>query len=431
MKTVCKKLFCLMLVAMLLVSAVPAAFAAPWDGMPSIPGIPGIPGIPSIPGNPDLTPDEEEEETAKTTQFWIEIRIEDENITDSKAIEDFPADKVEDEAYIKAQAKKVFASYFEGREIVGFEQENTIGAAVYLKAKADNDNNRPGQNDNNGRPGQNDNNDRPGQNDNNRPGQNDNNRPGQDNNNRPGEDDKHDKNDRPGNGPNKPGFKWETVELTVVYNFSDNYRHLGKTSETFKVWKGSDILDALEDAEDDGYYDVPTRDGYTLAGYSFDKECKHDVNRDDEINGNLTIYCEWEKSKVTLRVYTNSDTKYPDRTFSLDSYARDGKITRTEVEDLLDTKYSAKSGYTLAYYGLFTEKTWDHGDYDKDDAVSSISVNKKGETVIYVMVKNVKKSTADSTNPKTGDNIMIAVTTMTLAAVAVVSMVELKKRKMI
>ena len=434
MKTVCKKLLCLMLVAMMLVSAIPAAFAA-------------------------------------ETVLWLEVHAEDGTHFSG---ENVPV--TVGETYTAAQcfefAKEKWpevAEYVldEKTEDITIAAEGTNGIDIYVKAKPasvpstpltpatpNNDgnnqgnNNRPGQNDNNNRPGQNDNNNRPGQNDNNnRPGQNDNNRPGQnDNNNRPGQNDNNnrpgqdnnkpnnnpfDKNEFPGNGHGKPGFNRETVELTVVYNFPDNYRHMGKTSETFKVWKGSDILDALEAAEEMGYYDEPTRDGYTLAGYSFDEKCEHDVNRDDEINGKLTIYCEWEKSKVTLRVYTNGDTKYPDRTFSLDSYARDGKITRTEVEDLLDSKYSAKSGYTLAYYGLFTADTWDKGDYDVDDAASSVSVHKKGETVIYVMVKNVKQSTADSSNPKTGDNIMIAVTTMALAAVALVSMVELKKRKMI
>ena len=252
-------------------------------------------------------------------------------------------------------------------------------------------------------------------------------KPGQ--NNKPGYN--YDKNHFPGNGHGKPNFKWETVELTVVYNFPDNFRFMGRTSETFTVWKGSDILDALAAAESMDYYEEPTRDGYTLAGYSFDKECNNDVNRDDAINENLTIYCEWERSYVTLRVYTNGDTRYPDRTFDLSAYAKDGKITQAEVENLLDSKYSAKSGYTLAYYGLFTDKTWDNGDYDNDDAVSSVKVNAFGKTTVYVMVKNVKKSTADSSNPKTGDNIMIAVGTMAMSAAALVSIIELKKRKMI
>lgn len=227
-----------------------------------------------------------------------------------------------------------------------------------------------------------------------------------------------------------PGNR-KIVTLKIVDN--DGTSHY----QTVETLAGTKILDVLSYAEEHDYFDKPTRKGYRLAGYSFDMNCSNDVNRDDVINADMTIYCEWEKTyvankyDVTLRVYTNGDTQYVDKVFDMEDYAGDGKITRTEVENLLDKKYSAKKGYSLAYYGLFTAETWDDGDYDTDDAVSSIKVNDNSKTVIYVMVKNVKKAVADSSNPKTGDNIMIAATTLALSAAALVSMVELKKRKMI
>lgn len=227
-----------------------------------------------------------------------------------------------------------------------------------------------------------------------------------------------------------PGNR-KLVTLKIVDN--DGTSHY----QTVETLAGTKILDVLSYAEEHDYFDKPTRKGYRLAGYSFDMNCSNDVNRDDVINADMTIYCEWEKTyvankyDVTLRVYTNGDTQYVDKVLDLEDYADDGKITRAEVESLLNKKYTAKSGYSLAYYGLFTAETWDDGDYDTDDAVSSIKVNEYGKTVIYVMVKNVKKAVADSSNPKTGDNIMIAATTLALSAAALVSVMELKKRKMI
>ena len=387
MKTVCKKLLCLMLVAMMLVSAVPFAFAT----------------------------------EGETALFWIEVRVNGEG-KDSKQVT-MPVNPDADTVLAYAKLDDVWGSYF--TEYADYEakvEELAAGSAAVNFVKAEEPEQKPEQKpEEDKKPEQKPENNIPGRPDFNKPGSVIGGILGNIFN----------KHDFPGNGHGKPNFKWETVELTVVYNFPDNFRYMGRTSETFKVWKGSDILDALAAAESMGYYEEPTRDGYTLAGYSFDKECKNDVNRDDEITGNLTIYCEWEKSFVTLRVYTNGDTKYPDRTFDLSAYAKDGKITQAEVENLLDSKYTAKSGYTLAYYGLFTDKTWDNGDYDNDDAVSTVKVNAFGKTTIYVMVKNVKKAVADSSNPKTGDNIMIAVSAMALSAAALVSIVELKKRKMI
>ena len=231
-----------------------------------------------------------------------------------------------------------------------------------------------------------------------------------------------------------PGNR-KIVTLTINHNRGNG----NDDRQTIETLAGTKILSALSIAEDKGYFDEPSRKGYRLAGYSFDMNCSNDINRDDVINADMTIFCEWERNyfaeankyDVSLRVYTNGDTQYVDKVLNMEDYAGDGKITRTEVEKLLNKKYSAKSGYTLAFHGLFTAETWDDGDYDLDDAVSTVKVNDYGKTVIYVMVKNVKKAVADSSNPKTGDNIMIAVSTMALSAAALVSIVELKKRKMI
>ena len=231
-----------------------------------------------------------------------------------------------------------------------------------------------------------------------------------------------------------PGNR-KIVTLTINHNRGNG----NDDRQTVETLAGTKILDVLSFAEEKGYFDEPSRKGYRLAGYSFDVNCSKDINRDDVINKDMTIYCEWErdyfaeanKYDVTLRVYTNGDTRYADKILNLEDYANDGKITRSEVEKLLNKKYSAKSGYYLSFYGLFTAETWDDGDYDPDDAVSTIKVNDYGKTVIYVMVKNVKKAVADSSNPKTGDSIMIAATTMSLSAAALVSIIELKKRKMI
>ena len=231
-----------------------------------------------------------------------------------------------------------------------------------------------------------------------------------------------------------PGNR-KIVTLTINHNRGNG----NDDRQTVETLAGTKILDVLSFAEQKDYFDKPSRKGYRLAGYSFDVNCSKDINRDDVINKDMTIYCEWErdyfaeanKYDVTLRVYTNGETRYVDKVLNLEDYAGDGKITRSEVEKLLNKKYSAKSGYYLSFYGLFTAETWDDGDYDPDDAVSTIKVNDYGKTVIYVMVKNVKKAVADSSNPKTGDNIMIAVGTLTLSAAALISIIELKKRKMI
>lgn len=225
-----------------------------------------------------------------------------------------------------------------------------------------------------------------------------------------------------------PGNK-KIVTLKLMNNDGTSDRQL------IECLAGDEILTAIAAGIKAGDIEEPERKGYKLAGWSFDMNCSDDVNRDDVITKDMTIYAEWEripetnKYDVTLRVYTNGDGVHVDRTFDMSGYG--SVITRDEVKSVINKHYTAKKGYSLAYYGLFTNKTWDDGDYDMDDAVSSIDVNKDGKTVIYVMVKNVKTVAADPSNPKTGDGIFAVMSVMMGSGAALVSLNELRKRKMI
>lgn len=203
-----------------------------------------------------------------------------------------------------------------------------------------------------------------------------------------------------------PGNK-KIITITLMHNDGTFDR------QYVEALAGDEILEAIEGDKD---YVEPTRKGYKFAGWSFDMNCSNDINRDDVANDDIKIYAEWEripennKYDVTLRVYLNGDGINVDRTFDMSGYG--DVITQAEVKTVINKYYTAKSGYTLTYQGLFTNKTWDDGDYDLDDAVSSIEVNDNGDTVIYVMVKNVKVVEADPSNPKTGDGIVVALATM-------------------
>lgn len=222
-----------------------------------------------------------------------------------------------------------------------------------------------------------------------------------------------------------PGNK-KIVTLTLVNNDGTSDRQF------IDCLAGDKILTVISAGIKAGDIEEPERKGYKFAGWSFDVNCSDDVNRDDVIEEDMRIYAEWEripeknKYDVTLRVYTNGDGVHVDRTFDMSGYGN--TITRDEVKSVINKHYTAKKGYSLAYYGLFTAKTWDDGDYDMDDAVSKIEVNKDGKTVIYVMVKNVKVTEKDTSNPKTGDMIFTSVAVMATAAAAAFILLANKKR---
>ena len=247
-------------------------------------------------------------------------------------------------------------------------------------------------------------------------------------------------------------------QLRVMYNRgngNDDYKQID-------IYEGEGILAAIKNA---GI--KPTYKDHVLVGYlnhhtgtSNSYLTIYDVAKASMANdlGVIKVYADWREKTddddedyeygeggglygddnddpiydVVLRIYTNGKTSsYAKKVSSstMGKYTKDGKLTRDEVETIVQKYFKTTSD--TKYYGLFTTKTWDDGDYDTDDAVYSIELDPNKTNNVYVMVKDAKAYVADSSNPKTGDSIMIAVTTMALAAAGVVSMIELKKRKMI
>ena len=197
------------------------------------------------------------------------------------------------------------------------------------------------------------------------------------------------------------------------YVLTLNYNYPNSMSGTYKitVGEGEPILPILSKYN-------PTCKGYVFTGWKvYDKY----VTESTTVRSNATVTAQWEVESevpgvpvesekdgvIKLWIYTNGDTDFPYRSVDITSYAKDNKITRAEVKTVVAKYLTAKSGYTLQYEGLFDWEDWDYyvagGKVEGDD---EIVVDLYGDRNIFVMVKNVKassSSTADSSNPKTGD----------------------------
>lgn len=462
MKTVCKKLLCLMLVAMLLVSAVPAAFAVEAITPPSA-------GVVE-PETPDVVePEEEESEAPKTTRYTVNVgnweidalaatNVASYELTEEQ-LNDLLSDKVSaakellyGTAYaadakegnvrsiykdtngtvITVWLNKVSVSggstggntgsgstakeKFEVRIVYGYTADRvhtvTDGTKYYDVIGGDPD------------------------------------RAGYEFNGWYSEalDDYIDKNDRV-RSDDTITADWGNGPLSYSLSFDVDRDDVEQVNLLKKVTYGQPI----------GKLPVPETDDYVFLGWKVNGKM---IDKDTiyELQGDAVAYAVWAlesdkdgrpiignggaiidgevqgKGKVYLEIYLNGDTDDREFRFDITDYADDYKITRDEVKKVISKKTSikAKSGYELAYDGLFDEESWWWYCRDEEtDGEGTITVNRDGNEYIYVMIRNVKKAVADSSNPKTGDNIMVAGATMTLAGAALISLIELKKRKMI
>lgn len=131
--------------------------------------------------------------------------------------------------------------------------------------------------------------------------------------------------------------------------------------------------------------------------------------------------------KVYLHVYLNNNIGEPDRNINItNTLATDGVVSMSEVKNLIPDYYKAKNSNGIGYDGLYVAQgNWVKDyvtDANKYTKLTDVDVRKGEEYVhINVMITNATaktSSTADTSNPKTGDAIFMTITVMGLSAAA-------------
>lgn len=131
---------------------------------------------------------------------------------------------------------------------------------------------------------------------------------------------------------------------------------------------------------------------------------------------------------VYLNIYKGTTVGTPAKTINITSgIALDGKVTLAEVKSLVLNYYTANTSAGITFDGLYLAKgNWvSNYVYDqKYDEFNDINTLRQIDTVyINVMIDNctaktTSTSTADSSNPKTGDSIFMPVAVLGISASA-------------
>ncbi|MBO7252877.1 MAG: hypothetical protein J6V25_09675 [Oscillospiraceae bacterium] len=134
-------------------------------------------------------------------------------------------------------------------------------------------------------------------------------------------------------------------------------------------------------------------------------------------------------NEVWLYIYTGTTVGEPNKRIAItDGIAADGKVTLNEVKSLVKYYYNAIDADTgITYDGIYPMQGGWVANYVLDNKYSTVDglyEAAANQTVILrVMIGNAKLASnssnkADSSNPKTGDEIYMAVTGMALTASA-------------
>lgn len=142
--------------------------------------------------------------------------------------------------------------------------------------------------------------------------------------------------------------------------------------------------------------------------------------------------------KVYLHIFKDNKVDDPAKTINItEGIALDGKVTLDEVKTVVKNYYTAKTSDGIKYDGMYlAEGNWVGNfvnDTKKYDTISDTNeMRKTREVHINVMITNANaKSTEkpDSSNPKTGDMIMIPVIFMLVSGAAIAGVYFYNKKR--
>ena len=229
----------------------------------------------------------------------------------------------------------------------------------------------------------------------------------------------------------------ETPADKALYTLTLIFNNGTSDKVSFEVLEGTGILEAIEEYG----VKVPAYEGHKFVGSSFSHttndaaQAGNVVNRYHVIEGDTKLWVDWDVISddddkedavydAVLKIYTNGKTSAAAKTVDLDIYAVDGKITRDEVEACVKKYYKAANNNGMTFYGLFTNGI---ANYKTAAAVKEVVLDANKTTTIYVMVTNATAITttttpADKTNPQTGDAIGIALAVMMCSGGAVLTL---------
>ena len=130
------------------------------------------------------------------------------------------------------------------------------------------------------------------------------------------------------------------------------------------------------------------------------------------------------EANVLLYVHTydsNNKVYVTQNIYEMNGYTKGSTVNKSAVETLIKKHYT---GSNMTLQGLYTDAAWEQLLAGQNpSAANGIKVSDDGITKIHVILKNgtasgTTTSTADKTNPKTGDMIMVPVMVMVASAAA-------------
>lgn len=227
--------------------------------------------------------------------------------------------------------------------------------------------------------------------------------------------------------------KYDTIRVFVkryVGNVLKGTEEL--TIENNKILRGESVLNWLNSKKDeiDGLVEDKYDGVYTWnPKYFYDNDSNAKLTSQDLVtNGNKSVFIKVNapQNKVQLYIHVGKVTATP-VIKDMNGYRIGDTVTKAAVDTIVKQSYS---GSKMVIQGLYTEADWaalKAG--NKPTASGDLTVTEDGME-IHVLVTNATASTADPSNPKTGDYILdTAVALMVISGLAAAAVYVVGKKR--
>lgn len=233
------------------------------------------------------------------------------------------------------------------------------------------------------------------------------------------------------------------VRVTAVY-FVDGIEHHRSSQYvlTLEVPAGTNVMTAEwlnsagnKQAIERGIADNARNiDSYTWDGGFYNSSFSTSyASTGLKANGNTNVYVKVNADKseledVYLYIHKNTTSKDPAQIVSMKGYVGDDYVTLADAKEV-----AKKNDWRADSYKIYSDNDWKQlvAGGNPDGNGEEVRVNDGTNTIVHILLKNGYKTsgTADNSNYKTGDTIMIAVTALGLSASALVVLYLVNKKK--
>lgn len=257
-----------------------------------------------------------------------------------------------------------------------------------------------------------------------------------------------------------PPSSTTTPHVSIILN--------NKTSNFDSYFNVTPVDGRISSTDVDTAYDrVQVPSGYRLVGWRREnvQECK-ELGRIDcrNLTVSINVLPVFEKVSTTtsdcgytidnlskpgdvvLHVYLNNNFESEHKAYTINSIAKDGKLSlMDDVKDFLKQYYTAKTSDGIEYRGMYVANGYYGVQYisgNKTEVIGGTVLpcghteldhkRAEGRVDLNVMLMNAKaksSSTADSSNPKTGDTIFVPVMVLGLTASALAAAYVIGKKR--